>query len=466
MTPPLSLRFTAAVIAAAQLTAAPARAQTPVVAPPNSYTPAQDVEMGRKAAAEARKTLPVMRDDNVTSFVEDIGHRLVAAIPADLEHEGFQYTFEVVNVKEINAFALPGGPMFVNRGMIEAAHTDGEVAGVMAHELSHVLLRHGTAQASKATKYEAGQVAGAVLGAIIGGGWGKIVSQGTQFGLGASFLKFSREYERQADIEGAQLMSRAGYDANDMANMFKTIQRQGGAGGPQWLSDHPDPGDRAAYIAREAQLLHVDHPIGTSQAFTQVQDHLKRLAPAPTTEQATKEAGRTSRTGAGVPPRPERVEAPASTFQTYTEGRAFRISVPSNWRELPGSSAVTFAPDGAYAGANDTGAFTHGVEVGTSRHETHSLRTATDELIASLSQTNPDLTRPSRYDRVDIGGRAGLRAGMSNRSASNQLETIVAFTTQLRDGSLFYAVAVVPRDDFAAYRDVLDRVIGSIQFID
>ena len=81
-------------------------------------------------------------------------------------------------MQEINAFALPGGPMFVNRGMIEAAHTDGEVAGVMAHELSHVLLRHGTAQASKATKYEVGQVAGAVLGAIIGGGWGQVISPG------------------------------------------------------------------------------------------------------------------------------------------------------------------------------------------------------------------------------------------------------------------------------------------------
>src|SRR4029077_13634667 len=107
--------------------------------------------------------------------------------------------------REINAFALPGGPMFVNRGMIEAAHTEGAVAGVMAHELSHVLLRHGTAQAAKATKYEIGQVAGAVFGAIIGGGWGQVISQGTQFGLGTAFLRFGREYERQADLEGAQI---------------------------------------------------------------------------------------------------------------------------------------------------------------------------------------------------------------------------------------------------------------------
>ena len=116
-----------------------------------------------------------MRDDAVTSYVEDIGRRLVDAIPPDQQHPEFRYTFEVVNVREINAFALPGGPMFVNRGMIEAAQTEGEVAGVMAHEISHVVLRHGTAQASKATKYQIGQIAGAIPGAIIGGRVGTVV---------------------------------------------------------------------------------------------------------------------------------------------------------------------------------------------------------------------------------------------------------------------------------------------------
>jgi len=451
------------------LAAAPssARAQTRVVPPANSYTPAQDVEMGRQAAAEARKTLPLMRDDNVTSFVQNIGQRLVAAIPPGLRHSEFQYTFEVVNVKEINAFALPGGPMFVNRGMIEAAHTDGEVAGVMAHELSHVLLRHGTAQASKATKYEVGQVAGAVLGAIIGGGWGQVISQGTQFGLGTAFLRFSREYERQADIEGAQIMAQAGYDPTDMANMFKTIQKQGGSGGPQWLSDHPDPGDRSAYIAREAQSLRVVNPIRTTQEFGQVKTHLGQLAPAPSTEQATKNAGRTGNGGAGGRGMPSgRVEAPSSSYQTYTEGRLFRISVPSNWRELPGTNAVTFAPEGAYGDSNGQGIFTHGVEVGSARNESHDLQTATNELLASLAEANPGLSRPSGYDRVTIGGRQGLRAVMTNTSSTGQPENIVAFTSQLRDGSLFYAVAVAPRNEFQSYGRVFDRVIGSIQLID
>src|SRR3989442_9975248 len=178
-------------------------AQTQITPPDNNYTPAQDVELGLQAAREAQQQLPVMRDDEVTSYVEDVGRRLVAAIPGDLRHPEFRYSFEVVNVREINAFALPGGPMFVNRGMIEAAHTEGEVAGVMAHELSHVVLRHGTAQASKATPYEVGTIAGAILGAIVGGRLGTVISEGSRFGLGAAFLRFPREYERQADLEGS-----------------------------------------------------------------------------------------------------------------------------------------------------------------------------------------------------------------------------------------------------------------------
>ena len=136
--------------------------------------------------------------------------------------------------------------MFVNRGMIEAAKTEGEVAGVMAHEISHVALRHGTAQASKATPYRIGQIAGGILGAIVGGTVGQVISQGTAFGLGTAFMKCGREYERQADIEGAQIMARAGYDPRDMASMFRTIEQQSGGSGPEWLSDHPNPGNRSA----------------------------------------------------------------------------------------------------------------------------------------------------------------------------------------------------------------------------
>lgn len=458
------------VIAALVLASALVSAQTKIVPPKNSYTPAQDVELGRQAAAEARQQLPILRDDGVTSYLEDIGRRLTSAIPSDIRRPEFTYTFEPINVREINAFALPGGPMFINRGMIEAASNEGEVAGVMAHELSHVVLRHGTAQASKAQKYQIGQVAGQILGAIIGGGWGQVISQGSQFGLGTAFLRFSREYERQADILGSQIMARAGYDPRDMASMFKTIEKQGGPGGPQWLSDHPNPGDRAAYITKEAQALRVENPARDSRGFSQVQARLKQMAPAPTTEQATKNAGNrptgtSGRGGGGMPT--GRVAAPASNFRTYTEGNMFKVSVPSNWREMPGQNAVTFAPDGAYGQANGQNVFTHGVEIGAARNETHDLQTATNELLESLAQSNPGLSRSSGYDRVNIAGRPGLRTVLTNsQSATGQPESLVVFTTQLRDGNLFYAVAVAPQSDFGAYRGVFDKVIRSIQLME
>src|SRR5512139_482699 len=232
-------------------------AQTPIKPPKNKYTPEQDVQLGQEAAAEVRKQYPLIDDRRIDAYLDEMGRRLVAAAPRDLDNPVFQYSFTPVNLKDINAFALPGGPMFVNRGMFEAAQGEGEVVGVMAHELAHVLLRHGTANATKAQGAQIGAIAGAIAGAVIGGGWGNVISQGSQFGLGTWLLKYSREYEKQADLLGAQIMARAGYDPRDLGRMFETIQKQGGSGAPQWLSSHPDPGNRSTYIAREASQLQI-----------------------------------------------------------------------------------------------------------------------------------------------------------------------------------------------------------------
>ncbi|PYR71527.1 MAG: hypothetical protein DMF86_25725, partial [Acidobacteria bacterium] len=366
-----------------------------------------------------------------------------------------------MNVREINAFALPGGPMFINRGMIEKAHNEGEIAGVMAHELSHVALRHGTAQATQATKYEIGEVIGSVVGAIIGGRVGNVVAQGTQFGLGTAFLRFSREYERQADILGTHVMADAGYDPRDMASVFRTIEKESGPGGPQWLSDHPNPGNRYDYINREAQLLRVSNRSHDTAQFQSVQIRLRSMSPAPTTEQATRNgAGRnTSTRGTSGRPALGRPELPSSRWATFDEGSLFRISVPSNWRELPGNNAVTFAPEGAYGSMGQESVFTHGVEAGVARNETHDLRTATDELISSLSQSNPRLSRPSGYDRVSLGRSSSLRTVLSNVSdATGEEERVEVYTTLLRDGSLFYLFGVAPRGEFNDYEPIFRRV--------
>src|SRR5215216_5253271 len=215
-----------------------ALAQTQIKYHSNKYSVQDDVKLGRQAAQEAEQQFPLLRDEEVRSYVEDVGRRLVSAIPSQFQHPEFQYYFRVVNARDINAFALPGGPMYVNRGMIEAARTEGEMAGVMAHEISHVALRHGTAQATKGQKY--GVLAGiaGIAGTIFGGPG---VGQLAQAPFAVYMLKFSREYETEADVLGAQIMARAGYDPRDLANMFRTIQQTSGGGGPQFLSSHPNP---------------------------------------------------------------------------------------------------------------------------------------------------------------------------------------------------------------------------------
>jgi Zn-dependent protease with chaperone function len=456
-----------AVLLALLLSAHGLSAQSVITAPKNKYTPAQDVELGQKAAQEVEKELPILNNSDVRQYLERIGDRLVAQIPQNLQHPEFQYFFKAVNVREINAFALPGGPMYVHRGMLQAAKTEGEIAGVMAHELSHVALRHGTAQATKATPYELGALAGAVIGAIIGGRTGSIVSQGTRFGLGTAFLRYSREYERQADLLGAQIMARAGYDPRDMANMFKTIEAQGGSGGPQWLSDHPNPGNRVEYITEEASHLRVENPVRDTRQFQQVQAELSAMPKAPTTEEATKTgAGRTA--GSEQPSQGRvgqvAVPQPSSSFRAYNAGNVFRISVPSNWQQLSGNDAITFAPQGAYGSSGNRNVFTHGLQVGVARIQTQDLQTATDGLLDSLAQSNPSLRRVGRYTRTTIDGRKAIRATLSNASeVTGTEERIALFTTLTEDGNLFYAIGVAPRGEFNTYDGVFQKSIRSVQ---
>src|SRR6476620_1004305 len=118
--------------------------QTRIVMPKNKYSVQDDVKVGNDAARQVEQQFPLINDADAAAYLERIGQRLVSSIPSQFQQPAFSYRFRWVNASDLNAFALPGGPMFVNRGMIESAHNEGELAGVMAHELSHVVLRHAT----------------------------------------------------------------------------------------------------------------------------------------------------------------------------------------------------------------------------------------------------------------------------------------------------------------------------------
>lgn len=458
-------RLAVAIVAASVVTTL---AQTPITAPKNKYSPADDVKLGQEAAQQVAQELPVMKDDQVNSYLNAIGRRLVESVPGEFRHSEFQYSFTGVNLKEINAFALPGGPMFIHRGMIEKAHNEGEVAGVMAHELSHVALRHGTAQQTKATPFAIGQVAGQIAGAIIGGRTGSVISQGSQLGIGTYFMKFSREYEKQADILGTRIMADAGYDPRDMAAVFKTIEQESGAGGPQWMSDHPNPGNRYDYINQEAQSLRVSaNARRNTPEFQSALAHLQSLPPALSSADVArnKNAGRTT-AGGGPDSRPVagNVARPDSRYTQYTEGNLFRVSVPSNWKALASNNTVTFAPEGAYGTVGGQSVFTHGVEIGVARTDTNDLAAATDQLLQSLQQANPQLRRPKPAQAGQLGGRSAAVTLLSNVSdATGGEERIEITTALLKDGSLFYVVGVAPATEYSEYSSAFRQIVRSIQ---
>ena len=442
---------------------------TRIEAPKNKYTVAEDIQLGRQASAEIRRQLPTLPEGGeADAYVERVGRRLVAAIPRQFAQSQFQYSFDVVNAREINAFALPGGPMYVNRGMIQAARSEGEMAGVMAHEISHVALRHGTAQATKAQKFQLPALGGAILGAIIGGNVGGVIAQGTQLGLGAYLLKYSREYETQADILGAQIMANAGYDPRDLANMFRTIESQGsGSNGPEWLNSHPNPGNRYQRINEEASRLRLDGSARSrdSAEFNRVRSSLSAMTAAPTMEEIARNQPRNP---AGRQyPEDSRIEqsvtAPSTRYRTYAGGNAFRLAVPDNWGEFGSGNEITFVPRGAYGSYRNQTVFTHGVVAGLANPQSRNLQEASDGYIGALLQSNPYLRSQSGYRRARLGTAGALSRTLYGRSpATGRAEAVTIHTALLRGGELFYLITVAPSDEARAYNGVFLNILRSV----
>jgi beta-barrel assembly-enhancing protease len=445
-----------------------ALAQTKISYHSNKYSVQDDVKLGRQAAQEAEQQFPLLRDEEVRSYVENVGRRLVSAIPSEFQHPEFQYYFKVVNARDINAFALPGGPMYVNRGMIEAARTEGEMAGVMAHEISHVALRHGTAQATKGQKY--GLLAGiaGIAGTIFGG---QQIGQLAQAPFAVYILKFSREYETEADILGSQIMAQAGYDPRDLANMFRTLEQQGGGGGGGFLSDHPSPSDRYARINKEAQYLRVNTGMRDTREFARIQERLRGQQRAPTMAEIQR-SGQRYPTGEQTGNYPTnapsgRVAYPSSRYQSYNIfNGGVQVSVPSNWRQVNDGSSVWFVPEGAYGQYNGQAVYTHGASFGVSQTSNRNLQRATEELINSFAQGNNNMRMSGGYQRTTLSGRTALFSTLSNvNEATGRPETVRLITTQLRNGQLFYMVAVAPQNQ-GGFDNAFNTILRSVRIND
>jgi predicted Zn-dependent protease len=231
-----------------------AHAQTRVNPPRNLLGVGADIELGRETARVVESESRLLHDAEVSAYIDRLGRDLVAALPEQYRRREFVYTFRLLDDAEPNAKALAGGIIYVNRGLIELARDEGELAGVLSHEISHVALRHVTAQVGKAMLAQMGV---AVLGGVLGDGQkGQAAQFGAQAGLQLYLLKYSRDYETQADVLGAQIMARAGYHPSGMVSFFRRLEGEGGGRrAPRWLSSHPDLQSRAVRVTQEAAML-------------------------------------------------------------------------------------------------------------------------------------------------------------------------------------------------------------------
>jgi hypothetical protein len=426
-----------------------------------------DVEVGKQAAAEVRQELPLLPENgDVDAYVKRVGQGLVAAIPMEYAHSEFHYEFRVVNVSDINAFALPGGPMFVNRGMIESAHNEGEMAGVMAHEISHVALRHGTAQETKAQNplFQIGAIGATVLGTA-GGNVGKAIGQVGGAGLGLVMNKFSREDETQADVLGAQIMAKAGYDPQDLANMFKTIEKEAGSNGPQWMSDHPNPGNRYERISQEAKLLTIAAGVRSNQTteFSAAQAALKAMPKTKTTAEIEAAKKTSAPANAGNATISANVERPSGQYINFEQKGLVGLSVPGNWKQMRDDSSVTFAPSGAYGTQQGHSVVTHGAVVGVAAAQTNDLTAASNQFVEGVLQGNSYLSGRSATARARLGNWTGLQRRLTGLSPVTRRQEIVDVSTALiGNGQLLYILQIVPSDEESLYRNAFVQMLNSL----
>lgn len=459
------------------LTVLPVVSQTAIKMPKNKYKLEDDIKLGQQADAQVRQQFPLINNPKGKAYIESVGERLVAAIPPEFQQPAFKYRFDLVNASDINAFALPGGPMYVNRGMIEQAKTEGEMAGVMAHEISHVVLRHSTAQQTKQNNPMnqilgiGAQIGGGILGGQTGAQLGAMAAQGY-------FMKFSREYETQADILGARIMANAGYDPRDLANMFQTIEKQSGGGGgaPEWLSSHPNPGNRFQKINQEAAMLHINGtPRGATPEFRKIQEAFRAMPPAKSMAQIAKEVesgvrynndgpagtdtGGTSQGGDAGGMFGGEVALPSTTTRAYSNG-PLSMQVPDNWKEVPSQGSITFAPEGGFSNEG----ITHGVLLGAKKGTGANLTDTTNQYISELLKGNPYLKQVGQAQRVTVAGLQGLGTRLAGQSpTTGKVEFVTIVTAPLQNGDLFYLAAVVPEADAAKYNTAFRNLINSIK---
>jgi hypothetical protein len=446
----------------------------------------QQKQLGLQVASQVYAQMPVLPDSSPeTKYIQALGNRLATSIPP--EHS-WPFQFHVVAQKEINAFALPGGPMFVNIGTITAADNEAQLAGVMAHEMAHVYMQHSAKQQDKGSLLEGlAGLAGAVAGTM-GGTLGSLAQAGIQVGAGTLMLKYSRGDEAQADAVGAIIMWKAGFNPVALADFFEKIQAQGGGSGPQFLSDHPNPGNRREAVQKEISGWPTRQYSGNSADFASVRKDAAAIRTYNAQEIAAvaksgQWAAENRKNGAVFPDAPP-AEAqgaaarvtpvswtevqPSSNFQTADLG-ALRIGCPENWSVIGAQqSAATIGPR---AGVSE-GAVAYGVVIRGGRAPAANLdaRQLTSAIVQSLQSSDANMREVGDVHLITAGGISGGTVELETISsmadadgkAQRELDWLVALPHGR--GDAIFLVFVAPLAQFDQLRPTFERMLRSVQF--
>jgi Zn-dependent protease with chaperone function len=453
-------------------------------------------QLGLQAAAQVYLQMPVLPDSSPeTQYIRQLGQKLAATIPPQYS---WPFEFHVVAQKEINAFALPGGPMFINLGTITASANEAQLAGVMAHEMSHVYMQHSAKQASKAqtTGLLAG-LAEAALGAKVGGTVGELGQMGIQMGAQGLVLKYSRSDESQADAVGAKILYKAGYNPQAMADFFKTLESQGGQP-PQWLSDHPNPGNREQAIEKEIRNWPPGNYASNSPAFLTVRQHamgvkaytgaeIAQGAKAGQWSALNKKHGATfNPTAANALSAGESVATPSSSpnaaavsLQNVLPSQVMlvadlgpvKISYPENWQVMmpkQRGQSVTIAPEAGITG-NSVG---YGVilnGVAPPKGERLSIDDVTRQLVQDMEQ-NEALQPVGDAQPITVAGIQGRSVALHSISpflAANgqqQKERDWLVIVPQRDGTVIFMLFVAPQPQFDRFQPTYEAMLKTVQF--
>jgi len=417
----------------------------------NSFSKDQDIRLGREAAQQVRGKAQVAQNSFLQDYVNRVGQRLANAPEA--HQSQFPFSFTVINDPSVNAFALPGGPMFINTGLLKNVDNEAQLAGVMGHEMSHVILRHGTNQASKARLIQLpAMLAGMVAGHSM---LGQLAAAGVNLGANSVLLRFSRTDESEADALGSHLMSEAGYNPLEMAGFFQKLASSGGSRVPQLLSDHPDPGNRERAIEEEVRTLPQRQYGYESGAFQRMKQEVGQVAPVGLGQGQF-------RTVTAVPN-----GTPAGGMKEL-RSRNFSLTYPANWQAYGGtdSDSVTIAPQDGIVKEGESVAVGYGALVSyfiPDNNRSEDLGEATIDLVHHLTAQNSRMQITGNSRRVRVGNHDGLITTLQSGSPYGGPETDALLTITTPQG-LFYMIFIAPAQQFSQLQSTFNQMVQSIRF--